>query len=91
MTLRSIGPTCTGGRLDNATVAGRLRDGLAWGNPLRSLYVQRGLGPSRSTLVAMEQTMKALSLKQTLIEFAIGIIIALAVVGVVKGNWPAIF
>jgi len=39
----------------------------------------------------MEQTMKALSLKQTLIEFAIGIIIALAVVGVVKGNWPAIF
>jgi hypothetical protein len=29
--------------------------------------------------------------KQTLIEFAIGITIALAVVGVFKGNWPAIW
>jgi hypothetical protein len=35
--------------------------------------------------------MKALPLKRTLIEFAIGITIALAVVGVFKGNWPVIW
>jgi hypothetical protein len=35
--------------------------------------------------------MKGLPLKQTLIEFVIGTVIALAIVGVIKGNWPAIW
>lgn len=44
----------------------------------------------RSQPVAMELRLKALLTKETLIELAIGIIIALAVVGVLRGNWPKV-